>query len=632
MSGPIQRLSLPIMLFRSRAAAPALILVALFFLMSVAPAQAATITVTTASNGIVDSGECSLPEALANAENDALTHDDCLVAGQGGAVVDTIAFNITNPAQCPGGICTIRPATTLTITKPVMIDGYTQPGASPNTLAVGNNAVLKIVLSGELTPPNSNGLTITANAVTIRGLVINRYDAGSAIALSSGQHSRIVGNFLGTDASGTTAQRNLYGVRTVNPGAFFTIVGGTSPDARNLISGNQFGVSLEGGSAGSRIEGNYIGTSVSGTQALGNVTSGVSLGASMDTVGGTAPGAGNLISGNYYGVFVFGAGPSGNRVQGNLIGTDVTSTAPLGNRASGVYIQSSPKTIVGGAEPGAGNTIAFNGSEVPHGVLAVDGAGHAILGNRIFSNIGLAINLYGVADLASGVTPNDVGDSDTGANNLQNFPVLTSATVGAATVVGGTLNSTPDRVYRIELFGSQTCDASGHGEGQTFLGFVTPSTDGNGNASFVASLPVVPAGQAITATATNLATNDTSEFSACRIVQKEETVCAPRPRVGVTTAVASSGLLRAMIASQTSPATPTNWLVSLRITRIDNATVTLNGSPVTAGSTVTLPAGTSQATLLIQRQSAGRGSTVAFEAVDVCGAWPTFVGGGPNAF
>src|SRR5262249_56894304 len=88
-------------------------------------------------------------------------------------------------------------------------------------------------------------------------------------------------------------------------------------------------------------------------------------------------------------------------------------------------------------------------------------------------------------------------------------------------------NSTMNSVFRIELFSNPTCDASGNGEGQTFLGFTKVTTDDGGNASFAMSLPAVPAGQAITATATDLATNDTSEFSACRTVQQAGFTVSP---------------------------------------------------------------------------------------------------------
>ena len=96
--------------------------------------------------------------------------------------------------------------------------------------------------------------------------------------------------------------------------------------------------------------------------------------------------------------------------------------------------------------------------------------------------------------------------------------------------------------------------------------------------------------------------------------------------------MAGSGLLSATIAAQTFPSTPANRLIGVRLTRLDNALVTLNGSPVTGGQPVNLPGATSQATLLVQRQAAGRASTVSFVVIDTCGEWPTFVGGGPTAF
>jgi hypothetical protein len=108
--------------------------------------------------------------------------------------------------------------------------------------------------------------------------------------------------------------------------------------------------------------------------------------------------------------------------------------------------------------------------------------------------------------------------------------------------------------------------------------------------------------------------------------------CSPRPRVSVTTARVGTGQLQAVITAQTLSATPSNVLQRIAVTRIDNVTVTLNGGPVASGDTVILPAGTSQATLLVQRQDPGAYSTVAFTVVDTCGSWPSFVGGGPGAF
>src|SRR5205807_4559515 len=126
----------------------------------------------------------------------------------------------------------------------------------------------------------------------------------------------------------------------------------------------------------------------------------------------------------------------------------------------------------------------------------------------------------GLHDLnRDGVTPNDSCDPDPGPNNLQNFPVITNAsTAGSTTTIDGTLNSTASTTFRIEFFTNASCDPSGHGEGQSFLGFTTVTTDAGCNMAFSVTIPIaVPGGQFITATATD-SSNNTSEFSNCRFV------------------------------------------------------------------------------------------------------------------
>ncbi len=115
--------------------------------------------------------------------------------------------------------------------------------------------------------------------------------------------------------------------------------------------------------------------------------------------------------------------------------------------------------------------------------------------------------------------PNDAGDADTGANNVQNFPVLTSVTSGSGSItMTGDLNSTATTDFRLEFFANAVCDPSGNGEGETLLGSTMVTTDGSGNASFMVTLPAtVAVGQFITATATD-PNNNTSEFSQCTTV------------------------------------------------------------------------------------------------------------------
>jgi uncharacterized repeat protein (TIGR01451 family) len=470
------------------------------------PAQIFTVT------NINDTGGGSLRDAinLANADS----------------VMDTINFNITSGCHPTTGVCTIAPASPLpTITQPVEINGYTQPGASENTLAVGNNAVLLIELKD--TVGILQGLNISTSNSTVKGLIVNSFD-DNGIFIPSGSNNFIQGNFIGTDATGTVDLGNLScGVR-LDGGAVNNTVGGTAPGLRNVISGNNvFGVCMVNGSFGNTVQNNYIGTDISGALTVGNgaVGNANSSGVLIDNRTNNTV-TGNLISGNNSsGVqirsdFPFPCCLVPNKVQGNLIGTKANGTEALGNASHGVHlVGAGPRDhSIGGTVPGEGNTIAFNGGD---GVFLDTGTGigNRILGNSIFSNAGLGIDLF-----PDGVTPNDVGpphDTDGGPNNLQNFPVLTSAASGNTVTITGTLNSTPSTGFTLEFFSNPACDSSGHGEGQTFLGTHAVTTDGSGNAIFTATFTsAVPAGHFITATATD-PSNNTSEFSECETVQAD---------------------------------------------------------------------------------------------------------------
>src|SRR5712692_226042 len=244
-----------------------------------------------------DSGAGSLRQAIIDANNNP--------------GLDTIAFNI------PGsGVHTITPATDLpTITEAVVIDGYTQPGASANTLAVGDNAVLLIQLDGTALP-NSSGLNLSgANGSTVRGLVINSFSA-DVLANGSSNHT-IAGNFLGTDPTGMTS------VGTSAIAVSFQInsgntIGGTTPAARNVMSAGGGVITLQT-STGNTVQGNYIGINAAGTAALPSFD-GIFLNVNStgNTIGGTAAGAGNVF-GNFsdFGVRLE-AGSGSNIVQGNL--------------------------------------------------------------------------------------------------------------------------------------------------------------------------------------------------------------------------------------------------------------------------------------------------------------------------
>ncbi|HET8674715.1 MAG TPA: HYR domain-containing protein [Blastocatellia bacterium] len=208
---------------------------------------------------------------------------------------------------------------------------------------------------------------------------------------------------------------------------------------------------------------------------------------------------------------------NGNIIEGNFIGTNSDFSAP-GNFLNGILITgTASNNIIGGTFSGAGNTIFFNGRD---GIFIESPAAtaNAIRRNLIFSNGGLGIDLG-----PDGVTPNDAGDADTGANRLQNFPELISAaSSGGSTTIQGSLSSTPNTTFTVEFFSGVVCNAAppnDFGEGQTFLGSVTITTDATGNRDFTGAnaitLPAfAPAGQFVTATATDPAGNS-SEFSRC---------------------------------------------------------------------------------------------------------------------
>jgi uncharacterized repeat protein (TIGR01451 family) len=385
--------------------------------------------------------------------------------------------------------------------------------------------------SGTFAVPNvSSGVFLTTRA---QNNTVGGSDSGSGNVISGNgfdgvtiwyagaMSNTVAGNKIGTNSAGTAALPNLSSGVDVGYGASANTIGGTAPGAGNVISGNGFvGVVIDGTSLGSSgvatgnvVQGNKIGTDPTGTLAVGNALSGVFVsGAPSNTIGGTAPGAGNVISGNGYdGVAIWFAGATGNRTQGNQIGTDVSGTTALPNAAYGVDINvGASGNTVGGTDPGAGNLISGNRYA---GVAILDtGTGNGILGNSIHDNGTLGIDLGG-----DGVTPNHTPPATSGPNNFENFPVLTSAATspGLTTTISGTLDSTPGATFTIQFFASPSADPSGFGEGAVYLGqtsVTTGSTGSTGHAGFTADVNLFGQPGFITATATD-ANGNTSEFS-----------------------------------------------------------------------------------------------------------------------
>jgi parallel beta-helix repeat protein len=394
--------------------------------------------------------------------------------------------------------------------------GYFNNGSVIQGNFIGTNP------QGTTALPNSWGINVSGEGVLVGGTAAG---AGNLVSGNTGYGIiaqglpgvSIQGNRIGTNLAGTSALPNETGVYLIGSGH---VLGGAAAGAGNLISGNTAeGVEVYGGITGGasavRIEGNRIGTNQDGTTALGNGGPGVlidagpgsSVSASNVAVGGAAPGAGNLISANAAGIKIVGAGATGNTVLGNRIGTSADGLAPLGNTSHGVWITSSSfANAIGGVAAGAGNAIAFNGGD---GIYVESGSTNTLRANSVFSNAGLGIDLG-----PNGVTPDDAGDGDTGANNLLNHPAPSTATASAGQVtVTGTYEGLSNATFVLDFYAGDDADPSGYGEGRTYLGSAAVTTDGDGNAGFSAALSAsVPPGKVITATATDPA-GSTSEFS-----------------------------------------------------------------------------------------------------------------------
>jgi hypothetical protein len=509
-----------------------------------------------------DSGPGSLRQAILDANS------------MGGG---TIAFGISGGGTQIISPLSVLPAITQSVLIDGYTQTGSSANTNPPTM--GLNTVLQIVLSGALAPPNSNFtcLTINADNCEVRGLVINSFQHDAIDVNSNG--NTIDGNFIGTNSSGTaalpngsqgvgaliiggTASNNIVGGVTpaarnlisgnVGEGVFVqlgtgntiqgnligtdltgtmaigntdrgvlatgvnTVVGGITVDARNIISANNRGVDLNGGSS-CTVQGNFIGTDVTGTIALSNPNAGVNVntGLSNNLIGGLTATAGappgNLISGNTgnYGV-VLGGDASSNFIQGNIIGADISGAQPLGN-LGGIMI-TGPGNTVGGMESGAGNIIAFNGTmcaspnDIGVVISGTSANNNSILGNSIFSNAGLGIDLIGGTEGTCGVTANEHCDPGGGPNDLQNYPVITSATASGGNVtISGTLDSVANTIFRLEFFSSPACHSSGFGQGKHFLGATNVTTDGTCAANFDTLIFPLPSGDtAVTATATRL--------------------------------------------------------------------------------------------------------------------------------
>ncbi|MGQ7844439.1 cadherin domain-containing protein [Granulosicoccus sp. 3-233] len=386
--------------------------------------------------------------------------------------------------------------------------------------------------AGSLTLGNGDyGIHVrdSTELVTIGGAAANEGNilSGNAtygLSINGTTNVVVKGNYIGVDASGFVAIGNDLGGIQLSGAASNTQIGGSGNGDGNLISGNAgSGITLSNNADGNTISGNLIGLAVDGITLLGNLGYGIAINTSNNRIGGNTSSERNIISGNTsHGIAILSAADQ-NTLIGNRIGTDASDTIDLGNNGHGIWLESDNNQL-GGTLPGSGNVIAFN---IGNGIRVEGGAtGNAMLGNAIRDNGGIGIDLDGDA-----VTDNDADDSDSGANNLQNFPVLANVIVGESgeLSIDSEIRSSTNTTFRVEFFASSTADASGHGDAQRMIGYTTMTTDAGGSATTQVILDAnVAAGEYVTATATvdngSGGFSDTSEFAANVIAVSHATV------------------------------------------------------------------------------------------------------------
>ena len=371
--------------------------------------------------------------------------------------------------------------------------------STAGTLANGGNGITVDTTTGAQIGTSGLGNIVAGN---------NLVDA-AGILVNGGSGHTIEANLIGTNGAGAALGNTEAGIEIA--GASGVVVGGTGAGERNVIADNRYGVAIDA-ATGNSVVGNYIGVNLSGSVDLGNTDDGVVLrnGAGGNTIGGPTAAHRNIIAGNNNdGVWITGATTNGNSVQGNWIGFGADGSV-IPNLYHGIAIESAAyNNVIGGPGGGEGNRIGNAGWD---GVtVSGGGTGNTILGNAVASSGDLGIDLSN-----DGVTVNDGGDVDSGSNDLLNYPVITSAVDTSGTVSVDFDLDVPAGDYRIEFFASTVADATGYGEGETFVASYDVVGHPGGRAPYSTSL-TGSAGDLLTATTTEAIAapfGSTSEFSA----------------------------------------------------------------------------------------------------------------------
>lgn len=455
--------------------------------------------------------------------------------------IQTSNFELqTVDSNYTGQVWNISPTSVLPfLTDAVVLNGLTQSGSTLGSLASGSPHDLKVVIDGNLVgTSNSAGLSVRANNTVVQGLVVGGWDGSTdtnGIEVINASGVSIIGNYIGTDATGLNANANRrFGIMVLDSADTFV--------QNNLISGNSgTGLYIAGAdSSGTMVQGNVIGLNATGTNVLGNIGNGVSLTDSPTniTIGGYSINERNVISGNTdRGIQITGG--TGNTIAGNYIGTDVSGMVDRGNTMAGIRLESSTtNNIVGGTSTGARNLISGNddagidlssfGNNVAGNIIGLNAVGTGSLGNKQGIVIYSSLNTIGGSNAAyrnvisgnsndgiilSGsnatsilIQGNYVGTDVTGTNSVGNgqygIQITSSATgntIGGVTTASGNLiagnlagvtiqtGSSGNMVTRNNFFGHSGLHIDLGGDGAT-------TNDGSkttGEANLLMDAPVI---------------------------------------------------------------------------------------------------------------------------------------------
>ena len=288
---------------------------------------------------------------------------------------------------------------------------------------------------------DSGNNTIGGTSANQRNVVSGNSRNGIFIFGTNATNNVLQGNYISINPAGTATLNNSdYGILVSN--ATFTVIGGTSAGARNVIAtgGSLANIQLINGASSTVIQGNYIGTKADGTAISTTAASarGVEIRSSSNNrIGGIVSGAPNVISGTYEAVLIINADSTNNFVEGNLIGTDPTGTTGLTNTFGVTISTGASGNYVGGTNTNARNIISANQN---NGVSINDASGNFVQGNYIGTDVTGNVRL---GNTKAGTQGSGVSISST------SLPATNNIVGGASTAMRNIISGNNDTGVRI---------------------------------------------------------------------------------------------------------------------------------------------------------------------------------------